>query len=188
MPLPKTIRQTMQSQGYPQETIDTIIPFDPSTEDPKDIVHVIDQMDKHLTCEQCLAIMQHEGCCKSGKRLKDCKAYAKSVADKPLEEKLAGIATIENMGRPVLNADGTITTGIFWHDGTAYRCACPTVKKLKGKTLVSRTYCGCCAGHFLFHYQNILGVPLTLQSIDSSPLDTGGEKPCTFTFAFALRA
>jgi hypothetical protein len=56
------------------------------------------------------------------------------------------------------------------------------IKKLKQPFSISPTYCGCCAGHFRYHYQNMLGVAVKLKDIISSPLNTNGDKPCRFLF------
>ena len=186
MPNLTQIKKTMQKQGIPEETISQ---FDFTYEKgnrPEPFIMLIDKMDELLTKEQCLSIMEKEGCCKGGKRDKDCKAFAKEHADKSLKEKIALIQNIEYMMNPVLNDDNTITItfGGFQngvHTGKT-TCSCGTIKKLKQPFSVSPTFCGCCAGHFLHHYQNALGVKLKLKEINSSPLNTDGEKPCAFTF------
>jgi len=142
----------------------------------------IDKMDELLTMNQRLAIMEKQGCCKGGKYEKDCKAFGKEHADKPLAEKLALLSGVEYMMSPWLNDDGTITVSWGdWQNGKNM-CSCGQIKKLKQPYSVSPTYCGCCAGHHLYHYQNALKVKLRLKKINSSPLNTNGEKPCSFTF------
>ncbi|MDR0324865.1 MAG: hypothetical protein LBI19_02050 [Oscillospiraceae bacterium] len=146
----------------------------------------IDMMDKLLTKEQRLAVMEREGCCKGGKRDKDSKAFGKEHKDKPLAEKLALMNTVEYMMEPRLNDDGSFTITFSGHQNGVHTgkttCSCGGIKKLKQPFTVSSTYCGCCAGHFLHHYQNALGVKLQLKEINSSPLNTNGEEPCSFTF------
>jgi len=153
---------------------------------PEPFVALVSLMDEHLTKEQRLSIMEKEGCCKGGQRDKDCKTFAKEHADKPLAEKLKLISGIQYMMSPSLNEDGTITIAWGGHQNGVHTgkttCSCGTIKKLKQPFTVSSTYCGCCAGHFLYHYQNALGVKLRLKEIVSSPLNTGGEIPCSFTF------
>ena len=143
-------------------------------------------MDELLTEEQCLAIMEREGCSKGGQRDKDCKAFGKEHRDKPLAEKLALMLNIENMMEPHLNEDGSFTITMSGHQNGVHTgvttCSCGAIKKLKQPFSVSQTYCGCCAGHFLYHYQNALSVKLRLKTINSSPLNTNGALPCSFTF------
>lgn len=186
MPSMKKINQTMMEQAIPNETLAQFNFSEPKGNNPIPIIELIDQMDNILSKEQCLAIMEEQGCCKSGKRDKDCKNFARKYSHQSLAEKLTLISTIENMMSPTLNNDGTITlrwggfqNGIHIGETT---CSCHTIKKLKQPFSVSSTYCGCCAGHYKYHYQNALGVKLRLIEIVSSPLNTNGEKPCEFTF------
>ena len=88
------------------------------------------------------------------------------------------------MGTPVLNADGTITVrAVSYSDGEKFLCACPNFNGVKRESSVSRSYCFCCAGHFKFHYEILLGVTLRTVEISSSPLDTDGKEPCVIRFA-----
>ena len=187
MPCRRKMGAAMREIGVPDEII---AKFDcspnPIGNRPEPVIEFINLMDKLLTKEQCLAIMEMQGCCKGGKRDKDCKAFAKEHAKKPLAEKLALVSGVEYMMSPRLNEDGTITIAWAGHQNGVHTgnttCSCGTVKKLKQPFSVSATYCGCCAGHFLYHYQNALGVKLRLKEIVSSPLNTNGNKPCSFTY------
>jgi len=188
MPNLKKMKETMQTLGISPDIMEQMnFEADQSGNNPQGVLAVIDKMDELLTKEQCLAVMQEQGCCKGGKRDKDCKAFGKEHKNKPLAEKLALLFTVENMMSPRVNDDGTfsITWGSGYlngvHTGNA-TCSCGTIKKLKQPFTVSPTYCGCCAGHFLYHYQNALKVKIRLKEINSSPLNTNGEKPCSFTF------
>ena len=192
MPHINKMKKTMMKLKVPQEIM-AQMELDVQTDggDPSLIIPVINKMDELLTKEQVFAIMEQQGCCKSGKRDKDCKAFAKEHADKPLEEKLALLSGVQYMMSPRLNSDGTITVSYGSYQNGVHTgkttCSCGAIKKLKQPFSVSPTFCGCCAGHFLYHYQNALGVKLKLKEINSSPLNTNGEKPCTFTFAIVNR-
>lgn len=133
--------------------------------------------------------MEKQGCSKGGQRDKDCKAFAKKHAGKPVSEKLALMFEVEYMVQPRMNNDGTFTITMEGYQNGKHTgkttCSCPTIKKLKQPFSVSSTYCGCCAAHFIHHYQTMLGVKLRLKDIVSSPLDTNGEMPCCFTFEIA---
>jgi hypothetical protein len=120
-------------------------------------------------------------CSKGGWRLKAVQKLAGETAGKSLEEKLQALWQIKYMGKPVLNADGTITAGIG--DEGGFECPCPVFNGLGLKEPVSKTYCYCCAGHFRFHYQIALGKKLVTQTVLSSILESGGEKPCRFVYA-----
>jgi len=187
MPTLKKIRDTMKKQKI-DGAVMAQMDFEANCNDPSNVVALIDKMDELLTKEQCLSIMEKQGCCKSGQRDKDCNAFALKHADKTLSEKLALMSSIRYMMTPRLNDDGTFTitmagkaTNNSVRTGKT-TCSCGTIRKLKQPFSVSSTYCGCCAGHFLYHYQNALGVKLKLKEINSSPLNTNGEKPCSFTF------
>ena len=185
MPTLKKIRDTMEKQKV-NHVIMEQMDFEADCNNPYNIISLIDKMDELLTKEQCFSIMEKQGCCKGGQRDKDCKEFAKEHGNKPLSEKLELISSIQYMMSPHLNEDGTftITFGDYnngVHKGK-YTCSCSSIKKIKQPFSVSPTYCGCCAGHFLYHYQNALGVKLKLKEINSSPLNTYGEEPCSFTF------
>ena len=187
MPNIKRMGETMMKLKIATEIMDQM-DFDAGTKgnNPFPSIAVIDKMDELLTDEQKLAVMEVEGCCKGGTRDAACKAFAKEHKDKPLNEKLALMFTLENMMNPRLNADGSFTITMFGYQNGVHTgkttCSCGAIKKLKQPFSVSKTYCGCCAGHFLYHYQNALGVKLRLKEVNSSPLDTNGEQPCSFTF------
>jgi len=185
MPILKKVKDTMKKQKIDFETL-AKFDFEADSNNPMNVISMIDKMDELLTKEQCLAVMEQQGCCKMGQRDKDCKAFAQEHLDKTLSEKLALIPNIQYMMSPCLNADGTITVTFGGHQNGVHlgenTCSCGTIKKVKQPFSISPTYCGCCAGHFKHHYQNALGVKLKLKKINSSPLNTNGEKPCSFTF------
>lgn len=187
MPSLKNMKETMKKLNIPSEIMEQMdLDANQSGNNPQVVVAVIDKMDELLTKEQCLAVMEKQGCCKGGKRDKDCKAFGKEHKDKPLSEKLELMYNIEYMMYPHINDDGSFTITMSGHQNGVHSgkttCSCGAIKKLKPPFTVSPTYCGCCAGHFLYHYQNALGVKLRLREINSSPLNTNGEKPCSFTF------
>jgi len=185
MPTLKKIRDTMKKLKVSDEIM-AQFDFDADSNKPENLVAMIDKMDELLTEEQCYAIMEQQGCCKSGQRDKDCKAFAVEHVGKSLPEKLTLLSSVQYMMSPRLNPDGSITVTFGGYQNGVHTgkttCSCGTIKKLKQPFLLSPTYCGCCAGHFLYHYQNALGVKLKLVEITSSPLNTNGEKPCSFTF------
>ena len=187
MPSLKKMKDAAIKLKIPEELI-AQIGFDADTSggNPSPYIAVIAKMDALLSHEQCMALMERQGCCKGGERDSDCKAFGKRYADTPLCEKIPLLSTVQYMMSPVLNEDNTITvTMLGYQNGKhigATTCSCSVIKKLKQPFSVSPTYCGCCAGHFMYHYQNALGIKLRLLRIDSSPLNTNCERPCAFTF------
>lgn len=182
MPDIKKIKQAMIDEGIAEEILSKIDFTEPGGNNPLPIIAVINQMDHMLSPEQCLSVMEKQGCCKGGHRDKECKKFGKENMGRPLDEKIQLLSSIQHMGTPNLKEDGTITTGVFWFQDGVYNCACPSIKKLKKPVFVTSTYCGCCAGHFLYHYQNALQVKLKLKEIKSSPINTNGLEPCEFIF------
>jgi hypothetical protein len=186
MPFLDKIEKTMIKEGISSEIIKKMGIDHPINNDTQNVLAVIERMDKILTNEQKLAIMEKQGCCKGGQRDRDCKAFGKENKDKPLAEKLKLLSGIQYMMSPRLNNDGTITVFYGGHQNGVHTgkttCSCGQIKKLKQPFSVSSTFCGCCAGHFLYHYQNALGIKLRLKEIVSSPLNTNGEKQCEFKF------
>ena len=186
MPYLEKIEKTMIKDKIPPEIIKKMNFEHPPNNDIQNVIAVIEKMDELLTNEQRLAIMEKQGCCKSGQRDRDCKAFAEEHKDKTLAEKIKLISSIQYMMSPRLNEDGTITVSFGGNQNGIHTgkttCSCGQIKNLKQPFSVTPTFCGCCAGHFLYHYQNILGVKLKLKEIISSPLNTNGEKPCEFKF------
>jgi hypothetical protein len=182
MPYPHKIKKTMIKQGIAQEIIDR---FDfPDSLSIHNTIALIDQMDRLLTKEQRLRIMEEQGCVKTGKMNVTSLAFGGKYADKTLEEKIALLdsADIAYRGPCRLNDDGTFSVFGYEHDGV-YTCGCHEIMKLPEQpTNVSVTYCGCCAGLWRHMYQNALGVKLQLIEVTSSALSTNGAKRCEFLF------
>lgn len=190
MPNLKQIKKIMQQQNISPDIIAQMdFDADASGNNSFPVIAVIDKMDEFLTKERKLAVMEAQGCCKGGYRDKECRAFGEKYKDKTLAEKIALLKTdgIQYIFPPALSADNTLLTLTFGgHQNGVHKgkttCSCGAIKKLKQPFSLSSTYCGCCAGHFLHHYQNALRVKLRLKEIVSSPLNTDGEKPCEFIF------
>ena len=182
MPYPWKIKKTMLKQGIPEKII-AKFNFSESLK-LEDTIALIDQMDKLLFQEQCLAIMEEQVCVKTGKMDITSRAFGEKHKNKTLEEKIRLLdgADISYRLPCRLNADGTLS--VFGPEQESkYECGCYAIKKLPQQpTNISRTYCGCCGGLHRHSYQNALDVMLRLKEIVSSPLSTNGEKRCEFLF------
>lgn len=144
----------------------------------------VDIMDENMDSDKFQEIFEWNACCKGGAREKASKAFAKKYENLSLEEKLEFIKDVPHMGRPVKNQDGTITVhAVYYNDGKKFLCACSNFNGVKRDYSVSKKYCFCCAGHFKYHYEIMLGVKLKTLEIVSSPLDSEGENPCIIRFA-----
>ena len=140
----------------------------------------IRRMDDLLDAETCHAVRDACACSKSGWRLKAVQKLAQEYAGRSLEEKVRALWDVTYMGKPVINPDGTITTGIG--DRGGFPCPCPVFSAGGPTEPVSLTYCYCCAGHFRHHYQIALGVRLATKEVSSSALASQGQEPCRFVF------
>jgi hypothetical protein len=188
--LMKTIKETMIKQNYPPEVID-LLGFDaePAGEGSAKgastaIFGVIERMDKLLTHEQCLAIMEQQGCCVTGKPAAAHRAFGQKYSDKSVAERIALLGELDSVHNPPcrLIDDGTLS--VFWgmEDNGAYRCVCGYVNKLPQPAHISSTFCGCCGGHARKNLERSLGVKLRLKEIISSAASTDGKKQCEFLY------
>ena len=144
----------------------------------------VEIMTEYVESEKLQEIFEYNACCKGGAREKASKAFAKKNANLSLEEKLELIKDVPNMGKPVKNEDGTLTIhAVYYSDGEKFLCACSNYNGLKRDYSVSRNYCFCCAGHFKYHYEIMLGVKLKTLEVVSSPLDSEGNNPCIMKYA-----
>ncbi len=139
MPSPKKFQQSLASCGVSPEVIravgegfETIDDASAQAVRAAYFKRASDILDASLTFEQKRDLMDQNGCCKSGAREKASKAFFREHKDLPLAEKLPLIAAVPNMGRPVLNEDGTITIhAVTYRVGEKFACACPNYNRLK---------------------------------------------------------
>lgn len=183
--MPNLLRQipeTMCKQGIPDRII---AEFNfPEAGGSEEVMALINQMDKLLSEEQRLAIMQEQGCCKTGKPAEPHRAFGIEHAGKTLAEKveLLNKANIPHKAPCHLNGDGTLS--VYWGVDNLRKKSCPCgfIKKLPDSYEVPKTFCGCCGGHIRSNYQKSLGVRLRLKEIVSSSSSSGGKKRCEFLY------
>jgi len=178
----KQIPETMRKQGISEKIIAGFNVGEKGSSE--EVMGLINQMDKQLTKEQCLAIMQEQGCCKTGNPAAPHRAFGIEHADKTLAEKveLLNKANMPHKAPCHLNNDGTLS--VYWgteHSGKR-SCPCGFIKKLPDSFEVPKTFCGCCGGHIRGNYQKSLGVKLRLKEIVSSSSSSGGKKRCEFLY------
>ena len=143
----------------------------------------VDIMNESMEPEKFQEIFEWNACCKGGAREKASKAFAQNNEQLSLEEKLELIKDVPHMGSPIKNEDGTITVhAVYYSDGDRFLCACSNFNGVKRDYSVSRKYCFCCAGHFKYHYEIMLGVKLKTLEVVSSPLDSEGKNPCIIKY------
>ena len=178
----KQIPETMRKQGITKETI---AQFDfVGTGGAEDVMALINQMDKLLSKEQRLSVMQEQGCCKTGIGPKAHSEFGKANKGKPLKEKVALLndAQMPHKAPCRLNDDGTLS--VWWGSENLSKGSCPCgfIKKLPDSFEVPLTFCGCCGGHIRNNYQKSLGVKLRLKEIVSSSSSSNGKKRCEFLY------
>jgi len=144
----------------------------------------IRQCETDLDDETLNAVMFDRACCKGGFRLKNARQFAKSHPSSDMTEKLHDLGSVRYMGHPFLNRDGDIQINAVGEpDGRRMTCPCWRLGGfLPENGPMPLSYCRCCGGHFQFHYQVALGIPLRLKSVVSSMLNSEGELPCVFIF------
>jgi len=184
MPNAMKIKKTMMEQGVSEKILSKFEFPDPKGNRPEPLIAFVNQMDELLSPEQCLSIMEEQGCCKTGKNDAPSRAFGREHAGKTLEEKV-GLYNEANIPYKVpcrLNDDGTLS--VYWGAGQAgnYKCVCAAIKKLPDPGNISRTYCGCCGGHVRHNLQNALNVGLRLKEVVSSPISSDGKERCEFLF------
>ena len=179
----KQIPETMRKQGISEETI---AQFDYTEKGgSEEVMALINQMDKLLTKEQRLSVMQEQGCCKSGIGPKAHLAFGLENAGKPLAEKVRLLSDAEGMPHKApcrLNDDGTLTVHWGTENMRGRSCPCGFIKKLPESHEVPLTFCGCCGGHIRNNYQKSLGVRLRLKEIVSSSSSSNGKNRCEFLY------
>lgn len=119
-------------------------------------------------------------CCTGGWREKAARRVAREGEGKSLAERVRALGEVRYMGDPTLNEDGTISGGVGTEGG--FDCPCTVFTDWKYEEPVSSTYCLCCAGHFLHHYQIALGVKLRVKAVLSTALESQRAKPCRFVY------
>ena len=178
----KQIPVTMKKQGISEEILTQLDMGDPKS--AEDVMALIRQMDKLLTKEQRLAVMEQQGCCKTGTGPAAHREFGEKNSGKTLAEKISALneAQMPHKAPCRLNDDGTLT--VYWgnNDLRKKSCPCGIIKKLPDSAAVPLTFCGCCGGHILNNYQKSLGVKLRLKEIVSSSSSSNGKKRCEFLY------
>ena len=193
MPCPEKFRESPTLFGLPETLIrqinggfEQLVSSSPKKQKAAYFQRAARIMSAALEEDDLRRVFEWNACCKGGAREKASKAFAKQYADKSLAERIALIPEVPFMGVPRLMADGSILVdAVRAREGGRYACACSNFSHSGWTGHVPRCYCYCCAGHFLHHYQIMLGVKLRTAEIVSSPLDSGGTLPCAMRFVLA---
>ena len=192
MPYPQSLRKSLERHEVDPAIVERVFDGFPEVDDksPKEMKvafmrQVMKVLDETLDFDNRCSIIGDCACCLGGSREKKVKEFKKEIEGQNLTfaervDKLRQARPFFNSTR--LNADGTITDGVYYQVDGAYRCACGCIGGERLDEPISSTYCLCCAGHFRHHLQNALDVKLRVKGVVSSPLDSLGKAPCVFTF------
>lgn len=191
MPCPEKFKETLVKYKVSEDIIseinkgyESVISKSPKKVKAAYFKRATDVLSKSIDNEKLQAIYEENACCRSGKRKKASQEFAAKYNELSVKDRIAHISEVPFMGVPQWTEDGTIVvTAVSQFDGKKYSCVCPNFNKSGFTEVVSKNYCFCCAGHFLYHYQIMLGVGLKTAEIISSPLDSDGKTPCVFRFS-----
>jgi len=184
MPKIEKMLETMRKQGIPEETIAQFTLPRIKKATPNEIVEFTRQMEAFLTEEQCLCIMDEQGCSKTNQVSAAFRKFGEKHADKTLAERIKLMSELETghkVNHVSQNDDGTITLQFGAANGENYSCPCAPIKKLKPYDF-PLTYCGCCGAHVRYTHEFALGVKLRLVKIMSSMANSNGDKGCEFIY------
>jgi len=184
MPKIDKILETMRKQGISEDTISQFPMPRIKKATPEELVSFISRMDEVLSKEQCISIMDEQGCNKSNKISARFRIFGETHKDKTVKERIDLWDELDTPHKAtcLLNDDGTLTIkfSLDSKKGDWY-CPCTPIKKLKPYDF-PLTYCGCCGAHVRYSHEFALGVKLRLKEIVSSVANSDGEKPCEFLF------
>jgi hypothetical protein len=183
MPKIEKMLETMREQGIPEETISKFTLPRIKKATPKEIVEFTRQMDEFLSDEQCIRVMDEQGCNKTNKVSARFRVFGEKYADKTIEERLELWSELDSPHKAKcrLNKDGTLSIIFGRASGENYDCPCNPIKKLKPYDF-PLTYCGCCGAHVRYSHEFALGVKLRLKEIVSSMANSNGAKRCEFLY------
>lgn len=190
MPCPEKFRETLVQQNIP---LDIICQINQGFEDlvsssPKKKKALYFKRATEILCENCdidtvHSLYESNACCKGGAREEASKQFASKYAQLSVKERIEHIEEVPYMGNAFLEDDGVISVNaVYYKVGEEFACACSNYNKSGFQESVRSDYCYCCAGHFLHHYQIMLGVKLKTREIVSSPLESHGKAPCVIRF------
>ena len=191
MPCPEKFRESLEQFNIPQDIVEKInngfedlLSSSPKKKKAEFFKRATDILIENCDADIVHAMYESNACCKGGAREKASKAFAKKYSDLAYYERIQHIDEVPYMGKAVFEDNGVICVhAVHYVVGNQFSCACSNFNKSKYEQDVRKDYCYCCAGHFLHHYQIMLGVKLKTLEIVSSPLDSKGGMPCVIRFS-----
>jgi len=178
----------LKKAGIKEELIERIvnIPYSQSDDEKQDNCNycaaVMAKCDELLSFDEIREVMLDRACCKGGFRLNNARMIAREHSDESLEKKLELLGRQKWMGHPRLTDDGDIYTDMCAGSGTPddLKCSCWRFGgRYPSEGNMPLSYCLCCGGHFVFHYQKALGLKLRVKEVVTSVFGTPPQH-CSF--------
>ena len=178
----------LQKAGVSGEVVAEIVsvPYQTANDEKQDNANfcaaVMAKCEELLDLDTIKEMMCHRACCKSGFRLSNARRIAQEHGEKSLADKLVLLGEEKYMGHPSLTESGDIYTGTCAGSGAPddLRCSCWRFGgRFSSGGSMPLSYCLCCGGHFVFHYQKALGLKLRVKEVVTSVF---GDPPqyCSF--------
>lgn len=184
----KQFRKSMENKGLWSVVKPLVEQSSAENSGKENMPEFVDLLDKNLSPEDRLSVMEELGCGKSPANQASYKAFYKEHADRPLEERVRLFSAIDCCNNTtVLNDDNTLSVSWAYGEENNYTCvcSCKTMKEVRSRASVSPTFCACCSGNIKSLLQAALGIKLRLKAVVSSAASTGGKKRCEFLFDIA---
>lgn len=147
--------------------------------------HAMTVLERRLSRRLLVELMADNVCCRTSISLaRVALEFATEHKNMSAAERVPLIVGICGVGQARIREDGKLFILAEEHirDGKFY-CACPSINTgCNHEEPVSRTYCMCCAAHYRYYYELMLGCRLRLNRVQTSPLDSDGNEPCSFLF------
>lgn len=190
MPCPEKFRESLKEFHMEEEIIhqvnegyEDLVSSSPKKRRAAYFKRATDILMSNANVEDVHNLYESNACCKGGTREKASKAFAKKYAGEDYTERIKHVDEVPYMGTAVLEKDNVICVhAVHYVVSDKFSCACTNFNKSGYSEKVLKDYCYCCAGHFLHHYQIMLGVKLKTLEIVFSPLDSDGLEPCVIRF------
>lgn len=144
--------------------------------------NAINVMNETLPKDEIIRIMDDNACCRSGMRAKNSKNFSNMHKHSNIDERLEILRQDSLLYMGEANRDGNyiIVKGVNYRVNGQYRCACSAISGVKNEIKIPNEYCLCCAGHFRYHYEIMLGIKLETEEVISSSLNK--NEPCVFRY------
>ena len=182
------IRNALNMHCVDKKTIDEIF-------SDGSLVNIIKRMEKVLCKHTLYKVMESYACETEADLAEPSSKNDNELAGKTVYEKIVHlINTAPDFEEIICNPDNTLAVTWSFEEHGKYKCVCNAMDNdmkisdlaLKsgetGDYTMPLSYCICCAGSCRIYFQSQVGIKLRTKEVTSSPLNSKGEKPCSFVF------